>query len=218
MLRPKKSIVLSKGRTNSLRNNSMQGAIVGAPGTFPTNWTMVDRGGLSHSVIGIGIEDGIDYIDVRISGTATSTITATRFLLFEADNNIASLNGQSWIGSVFVTLVGGSVANITFSSLLAANNTAPTQLTQNTIAFIPVAGRLALNRVSVPLTNTNASTAFQNLQFLETFSISTAIDITLRIGSPQLELVAGAFITKSPTAVATSPIRTMTSPATRAGR
>jgi hypothetical protein len=34
-----KGALIEEARTNSIRNNSMQGAVAGSPGTLPTNWT-----------------------------------------------------------------------------------------------------------------------------------------------------------------------------------
>jgi hypothetical protein len=56
--------------TNSIRNNTMVGAVAGTPGTFPTNWGLANGSALSYSVIGTGVDDEISYIDVRFFGTS----------------------------------------------------------------------------------------------------------------------------------------------------
>ena len=64
--------LIEESRTNSIRNNTMQGAVAGTPGTNPTNWDIVVSGtGITQQIVGTGTEDGITYIDVRFSGTGS---------------------------------------------------------------------------------------------------------------------------------------------------
>ena len=116
-------LLIEEQRTNSIRNNTMQGAVAGTPGTAPTNWTIsTTNAELVSSVIGTGTESGITYIDVRISGT----MTASRDLdiAFEVSNNIAALNAQTWAESVYLREVGGSQTNISAIYLQANTYTA----------------------------------------------------------------------------------------------
>ena len=66
-----RGILIEESRTNQIRNNSMQGAVAGTPGTLPTNWGVSVAGGLTRTVVGTGTENGIEYIDVRVQGTTT---------------------------------------------------------------------------------------------------------------------------------------------------
>ena len=205
-----KGLLVEEARTNSIRNNSMQGAVVGTPGTPPTNWSIIDRSGLSHSVIGTGTESGIDYIDIRIFGTTTSAQTNSAFLYPEPGTQIAtSGSGQTWANSFFVKIVGGSLANITFAQAVGANTAGGTLVEWvSTAGFVPSAsGALGQNRVTATGTTANATDAFVQPQFWESFGNGVAIDVTLRIGWPQLEQGAAA----------TSPIRTTAGAVTRAG-
>jgi hypothetical protein len=129
-------------------------------------------------------------------------------LTMEATNNIAATNSQVWSEGLFLALVGGSLANITsvshtvrlydsgavFISQLSAQGDIKASLTST------------MQRFGGPVTLNQATVAFvtQGLGF--GYASGVAIDITLRIGWPQLEL--GAFVT--------SPIRTTTVAATRA--
>lgn len=47
-------LLVEPQRTNSIRNNSMQGAVAGTPGTPPTNWTMGTANGISREILGLG--------------------------------------------------------------------------------------------------------------------------------------------------------------------
>ena len=66
-----RGLLLEEQRTNLIRNNSMAGATAGTPGTLPTNW-FVNSAGTAWSVVGVGIEGGIPYIDIRFQGVPSA--------------------------------------------------------------------------------------------------------------------------------------------------
>jgi len=199
--RTNKGLLIETGRTNSIRNNSMQGAVVGTPGTLPTNWASA-LNGVSQQVVGVGTENGLDYIDLRIFGT---TINTSMFQFrMELNNNIVAANGQTWTGSLFYRLVGGSMNNITTLILqLYENDAAGAGLANSTSNFFPTS---TMQRVTLTRVFNQASTAFTNLKFSVTNTNAAVVDATFRVYSPQLEL--GAFVT--------SPIRTTTVAVARA--
>ena len=90
-------------RTNSIRNNTMVGAVVGTPGTLPTNWT--DFGGtlngITRTVVGFGTVNGIAYIDLNYAGTATSG--SSFFLEPDVSGAIAASYGQTVTATFFAT-------------------------------------------------------------------------------------------------------------------
>lgn len=199
-----KGLLVEEARTNSIRNNSMQGAGAGSPGTLPTNWFVANLRGLTQTVVGTGTSRGIEYVDVRFSGTTNATSTLNFF--FEANSTIAAVEAQSWTHSVFVAIVGGSTANLTGMTInTAAYDAVPTYLSE---VFTPVtiAGASATLARFTGTGSAPTSTAWIVPYIQLTFNNAVAIDITLRVGWPQLEL--GAF--------ATSPIRTTAAAATRA--
>ena len=58
--------LIEESRTNSIRNNTMVGAVVGTPGTIPTNWQVFTNvTGLTRQIVGTGTENGITYIEVK---------------------------------------------------------------------------------------------------------------------------------------------------------
>lgn len=191
-------------RTNSIRNNSMSGAVAGAPGTLPTNWAFNNGGTLTTTVIGTGTENGLPYIDLRINGTTSTTFIDLRL---DTTNGIAATNGVTWAGSVFCAINGGSVSNIASIALQGLQrDSGGSALT--VIAFVSDLGpslSTGLTRFSGSAATNNVSTAYLIPQVRVGFSSGVAIDITLRIGAPQQEV--GAFA--SPPILTTSAAATV---------
>ena len=182
-------LLIEEARTNSIRNNTMQGAVAGTPGTAPTNWAVTTTGGsITRTIVGTGTESGITYIDIRYVFSAGATATVQ----YEQGTQIAAANGQTWTQSTYVKLTGGSLTNISeVRNGISENDVGGTFLAGNTTVFTPTTGALSGQRYTHTRTLNNASTAFVvgTTQIVAT----GAADITLRIGLPQLEL--GSFAT-----------------------
>lgn len=175
--------------TNYIRNNTMQGVAAGTPGTNPTNWQYTTYSGITKQIIGSGTENGIDYVDIQWSGTAGSTITNSFLIKPESNTQVAALSGQIWDQSMFIKLVGGSLANVAFTLAIQEYSSGSTLLAQSlSSAVTPTSAGLDTQRYSMSRTLTNASTAFVNSPLFVSWSSGAAINFTLRIGWPQLEL------------------------------
>jgi hypothetical protein len=192
-------------RTNSIRNNTMVGAVAGSPGTAPTNWIVsTTAAGVSREIIGTGTENGITYIDIKVSGTTTSSLFFV--IRFEGPQVVAAANGQTWTTSSYIKVVGGSLANLLLRSGINGNNSTGSGVqfpTNSTIS--PTGASLISQRFVNTGTFSNASVAFAQSYLQIEAASGVAIDITIRIGLPQLE--QGAF--------ATSVIPTSTTAVTR---
>ena len=186
-----RGLLVEDARTNSIRNNTMQGAAAGTPGTIPTNWTgdaTVD--GLSREVVGTGTENGINYIDVRFSGTS-GTAGNRSLLTFESQTQVVAANGQTWTNSAYLKLAAGTLTNVSlFALAIRYNNSGGSTLTAQNVTLTPTA---TLTRYTNTLAATDATTAFVNGSLVANFADSSAVDFTVRIGLPQLE--QGAFAT-----------------------
>lgn len=187
---------------NYVRNNSMQGAVAGTPGTAPTNWAIAATG-LTIQLVGTGTEKGVDYVDYRLSGTTGAT---SGTISFETSTGVDALTAQVWTESAFLSFVGGAKTNITSMFFTITENTAAGAFVANNDGPDFIASLVpALTRFSAARTLAGGGTVAKAWPRLRmSWANGAAVDITLRIGWPQLEL--GAF--------ATSPIRTTAAAAT----
>jgi hypothetical protein len=175
--------------------------VAGTPGTLPTNWGATSIG-LTREIVGTGTENGITYIDVRFSGTTTGQFGNIRF---EPDNNVAASSGQSWAVSAYLRLVAGSFTNIASAGVVLYSFTSAPAFISSTQTTAAIGA--TLTRFSHVGTMPATTGFVQPAVFFTTTGASgQAVDFTLRIGLPQLEL--GAF--------ATSVIPTTTTALTRA--
>lgn len=172
---------------NKLRNPNMAGAVVGTPGTLPTNWSIGGAAGLTTSVVSSGVQSGLAYVDVRFVGTTSGTFAT---VLMDAAGIIAASNGQAWTGSATVSVVGGSLSNITSSALTTNVLDGASAVLQQLSTNISPTG--TATRFSNSGTISNASAAFVRPLIGLNYSSGVAIDVTLRIAYPMLEQASAA--------------------------
>ncbi len=195
-----RGMLIEEARTNAFRNNSMAGAVAGAPGTLPTYWSDENRGTLSRTVVAIGTEYGMPYMDLRLNGTTSTVYTNIQF----DATVIAAAQGQTWVASMYCKLVGGSLANVSaFNLTIGEFTSAAAYLTDAGSGFIPANG---LQRATAVRALSNASTAYAKPWIAINYASGVAIDFTLRIYAPQFEQ----------SAFPSSPILTTTAQVTRA--
>jgi hypothetical protein len=178
--------------SNVIRNNTMQGAVAGTPGTLPTNWFSSLQSGIAANVIGTGTENGITYIDVQIVGT--SGATGNSGVSFESTTGVIAASGQTWAASTYAKIVGGSLTNVNSVRLTIAERTSGGSFLADTQTAIVVGtNALSTQRYETSRTLNQATTARVTSSIVCNVTSGNAIDITLRIGLPQLE--QGAFAT-----------------------
>lgn len=209
-----KGLRCEEARTNSIRNNSMQGAtvgVIGSGGALPTNWSISNGTGLTKTVIGFGTLNGLEYIDLEFSGT-TGDANGTA-INFETTTNIAALNGQFWSNSAFLALVTGSFTNVGSIFLAHSQRDAGgailSDLNGSSIKASIPSSTTTFTRCNNTQTLNNASVAFNQPRLVIQAASGVAVNYCIRIVRPQLEQLTTATGRES------SPIRTTTAAVAR---
>lgn len=190
-------LLIEESRSNYVRNPRCEGAIVGTPGTLPTNWAQANNTSIVPAVVGSGYENGIPYVDLRFVGTATGT---NNNLLPETRGIAPAVQGQWVAASFYYRLVAGSLTNVTSLQLgIIETDASQLQVTAGQVPITtPANAPLSSQRASyLRQVNSSLTVAAQLLIQVQPAS-GQAIDVTLRIGAPQLELCAFAIVATSP--------------------
>ena len=180
---PARGLLIEGQRTNSVPNPRGEGAIAGVPGTLPTGWVGALGGIPSRDVVGVGVEFGLPYVDIRFYGTPTSTTAAT--VAFAANNGIAAVDGQTWSTTHFARIVGGTqnAVNRFMSGFRVFNGG-----TVLTALFSVPTLTGALQRVGHTGTIAQPTcTGITPLFYVEPLTGAGDVDVTVRLYTPQAE-------------------------------
>lgn len=167
---------------NTIKNSEMVGASVGV---HPTGWTAGNSNAVATSVTGTGIEDGMPYVDVRWSGTASAAGTTN--LEFNASGATDALQNELWCGSFYIRKLSGT--DPTGSKILQLIEGNPGYLGSPGSATLTGwnVASLRLYRPYAAATTLNAGTTKIRMVLAMAYALSEVVDITVRIGCPQLE-------------------------------
>ena len=160
-------------------------AVATSFGTAPTIWS-VGASGTTVKLVGTGTESGVDYIDYRFAGTPTGD----PLIDFETTTAIDALAGETWTASSYVAIIDGDTTNLSdirYQTLERAENGDSEALSSD--IFVPTSN---LGRFEATNTLADAQCAHVLLRLLLNWDSSGDIDITLRIGLPQMERASAA--------------------------
>jgi len=188
-----KGLLIEEGRTNSLPNSQMSGAVTGSAGTTPTGWGISGNANGLTRTITVGSINGFSYIDVKFVGIVTG---GPINLLFDPQSTAAGYTtslGQTWTSSCYLALIAGSFpSGSTPSVKITERNSSNTFLASSDVSFSIITS--TLKRFSVSRTLDQSTVAKVTLDIrVDSVPNGTSVDFTLRIAAPQLEL--GAFAT-----------------------
>lgn len=184
-----RQLMLEGTATNQCPNPRMEGAAAGTPGTPPSGFNLFfnSSNGLTREILGVGVEDGLGYVDVRVSGTATAD-AFPNMCPVPVLNHIPASNGQVWAWSVFARLLAGSLAGVTAQLVIGqrdATNTGYLGYLTTTPTITDAA--LRAQRHDLVGTLDQAAVAFAT-PYLQCAAASGAtVDFTLRVAHPQME-------------------------------
>ncbi|MCO5129836.1 MAG: hypothetical protein M9932_04635 [Xanthobacteraceae bacterium] len=166
--------------TNFIRNPRFEGAVPGSPGTLPTFMGWVAPAGITREVVGVGSENGIPGIYLRIFGTTTAAGPAA--LYFEYGGVISALVNDTITSSVYLKSVAGTPIPLRLIS--NEYDSAVTYLAGGFSTFTPapVLQRTTYIRtLSSPIVSSVSQTIAAQLASGQT------IDFTFFVGGPQCE-------------------------------
>ena len=181
-----RGLLIEEAQTNSIRNSVADGVVAGTPGTTPTNWIVsTSTNNVTREVIGSGVEDGIEYVDIKYSGVPSSSSG----ILFFGDQltQVPAVTGETWTGSFFFRLVGGSWTNTSTNLWMIERNSGGTVVgTPPSKAAVPTSAALKTQRYYQTHTLAEATAAYITHRFSIDYTSGNAIDFTVRVGLPQL--------------------------------
>jgi len=197
-----KGLLVEPASTNEIRNGSATGSttgVIGSGGALPTNWGDGGAGGLTREIIGTGTENGVAYIDIKASGTASST---TSGFYFEGITQISTADGETWTLSAFIKNVD-TTSLYDSANFLYVNYDSTNAFVDSDSESITPTTDLVRYEANITLSGATIATTRPGISF--NLTIGNTYDYTIRIGWIQME--------ESP--IATSPIPTTSASVTR---
>lgn len=181
-----KGMSVEEERENGIRNSEGGGStngVIGSGGALPTNWQAINLNGIGVEVIGTGTEKGVEYVDIKFSGTATATTSFT--IRFENPGQITAAQNEVWSGSVYLKYTDQTANPDSANIRIQQFDSSDVSLKQD-LQSITLTDTLTRFKQE-DITLDNASTA--SVSSLAGFSITNtqAYDFTIRFGLPQLE-------------------------------
>lgn len=184
-----KGLLMESSRTNAVRNSGWAAGV--PPSTLPTNFNLSTPSGLSRSVAyGTDPVTGLPYMDVRLFGM-TDAVTSFSGS-FDALTAQSAVQGQTWVGSVWAALVGGSWDGVpSFGLRYRIADSGGSQLVQASNIDLVTAlspGAPLTRLIHDPYQIADPTAAFIAYRIVGgTIPSGTAIDFTVRFVAPQLE-------------------------------
>jgi hypothetical protein len=145
-------------------------------------------GGFTRTVVGFGVENGLQYVDVRYNGTA---INVFGDIFFEGPSSIASANAATWTQSVYLKLIAAPNPPLVTRFAFRQFNSGGTFLAITQSSTITTTSSLSRFDRSFTTNQATVATVQPSLHF--EFTNAATYDFTIRIAAPQMEL--GAYAT-----------------------
>ena len=171
-------------RKNWIQNSGYAGAIAGSPGTPPNGWSGVGvQNGISKYIRGVGVEGGLEYVDLNFAGTPSGSGVAE--IIFSPD--IPSGSGITWTESAYLRMVYGDKTNLISASLIMYNVPVTTGYGTDFLPKLSTAELISqrYENTAVPVGGTTMTGVSPRIQVVGKAGVF--IDITIRAAAPQME-------------------------------
>lgn len=170
--------------TNLVSNSTMFGAtigIIGSGGSLPTGWSVPGHAGLQYEIVDIGTQYGLEYIDLKISGTpnATSGYIST-------DATVTSIGGTYCTASSYAAIIGGATTNFASINVRVQFDVGTTSTSTN---MIPTLTSKLRRYQAIAAISLNGGV---DARITYGLTIGQAVNVTLRIAGVQLEYAKAA--------------------------
>ena len=183
-------LVYESAATNYIRNPLLVGAASGTPGTMPTYWNApsLTGTGLTQQIVGVGVESGIPYIDIRFYGNTTNAVNLT-IVDETGTSSIPALNGQSFTISSYNKLSSGTLNNASnwYCGGHEYNSGGNFLTTFSNSIPSPNSTALVGQRISTTYTCNMQATTNLGVWFGCAIANNVHVDFTLRTGAHQIE-------------------------------
>jgi len=102
------TLMYPTARTNFVRNPRGEGAVVGSPGTNPTDWAI--GAATTTQIVGTGTVGGVPYVDIRLHGTQPGSGVALALNIgFDALGMTVTTGNYTMTASVWTQLTAGTL-------------------------------------------------------------------------------------------------------------
>lgn len=175
--------LLEPAATNLITNPRLEGP----DGAAPDGMSVFGGSGVTATVVGQGVVDGLRYKDVRIAGTASAQ-TAAGLQFTVIGSAIPVVSGDLLTAGFFATVVDGSLNGVLSQTVQVYAYSSSNVVTETPGRAVSIAdGRLGDQRYLAPVTFSNAGTAKAFHQCRLTVAVGATVDVTLRIAAPTAE-------------------------------
>lgn len=183
-----RGLLVEPAAQNEVRNSDASAGLVpGSPGTFPTSWSGTTApAGLTRTLSG-GVEDGMNYVDIRLAGTTIAPFTAMN-VSFDATRP-ASVVGDVWYISNYGRLLAGAVGPIippAFQFIEFDGASATIIQPMGASIKLPVGGSLRNSRYRENYTMVSPNAASFRHTLILNFRQGETVDFTMRFAQPQM--------------------------------
>lgn len=164
--------------TNYALGGDMAGGVAGSPGTMPTKLSMSPTLGLTRTLT-FGTQQGLAYIEIRLSGTANATSIINTDFVGNADG-MPTVQGERFEAGALFALVAGTLPTMTVN----VNERDVSNANQGAASATVTGLTSSWQYKSAARTSTSATTTKSTSFFQFSVTNGQAVDFTLRVAAP----------------------------------